>query len=196
MYPAAIIAVSLLRYIGKPPCISEVLHQLLVCHLLQKVCLFHSLYDAAGYQGGDEVHELASYEREVSFHSGLVQALIAFVPAEHHLELPSVRVAAVDGLGISLKIGLKDHYSASRHGLVVIINRELDRRIPQKLVKEEVLLTMGLAHVLECIQLPSTLYPLPAVGDAAVNAAEHALPREHAVRGYPRIIALEGCEEM
>ena len=56
----------------EPPCISEVLHQLLVCHLFQELSLFHSFYGTAGYKCGDEVHELASYEREMEQIDGMI----------------------------------------------------------------------------------------------------------------------------
>ena len=55
---------------------------------------------------------------------------------------------------------------------------------------------MGIAHVLESIQPAAFLYPLPAACDTAVYATKHTLPREHAVHGYPRVVALDGREEM
>lgn len=55
---------------------------------------------------------------------------------------------------------------------------------------------MGIAHVLESIQPAASLYPLPAACDTAVYATKHTLPREHAVHGYPRVVALDGREEM
>lgn len=104
MYPVAVIRVWRSRRIHHTPGGTQIIHKILIGHLVQQTSIPRLLYKTTGEHSRYKVDELGTHKGEVSLNVRLIQALIIFILLEDEFQYPSFIVTKVSGLRIHIKI--------------------------------------------------------------------------------------------